>query len=328
MESFYKKVYGQAWRIISTNWYLLFFGIFVVALGLTGEFKAITALDNEDLLLASMMNWIEMLRALLVNGVDMSNLPLLSQTVGVLFFFAILLVLGISSQGALINATAQNQKNGKNSNQGKLAANLNVGVDNFWPLLGLNLLNKLISFVFVAGVIAPITYAIYLSHTPPMANFFVAIVLFFSFIPLSILISFVTRYGASFLILKRRPMITAFFDGWTLFRLNWLVSVEHALVISFLTGLYTIAIISLLALTATPFLILSYIVLQISQVAFWVIIFAGTLTAVIIFIIATSFYGTYYTVVWTQVFLKLTEKSKSLSKTERLIKKHVPFLAR
>lgn len=139
MESFYKKVYGQAWQIIKTNWYLLFFGVFVVTIGLTGEFKSLIVLDNQDSLLASLSDWIKISQGILSGNFDFSNIALLSQTLGILFFFAVLLVLGISSQGALINATAQNQKSAKKNNQGLLSENLNVVVNNFWSLLGLTI---------------------------------------------------------------------------------------------------------------------------------------------------------------------------------------------
>ena len=58
MESFYRKVYLRSWRIVKNNWYLLFFGLFVSTLGLTGDFKALSNLEANDIISTTLVDWI------------------------------------------------------------------------------------------------------------------------------------------------------------------------------------------------------------------------------------------------------------------------------
>ena len=325
MESFYRKVYLHSWQIIKTNWHLLFFGLFVSALGLTGDFKALTNLNINDIVSTTLLDWIKIFQTFATADLTIAKLPTIIMLIGTFLFFAVILVLAISSQGALIQATANA---GKNNKKKSLLFNLQDGVEKFWPLFGMNVLNKLISFVFVVGVIVPIVYLLSFNQTPTLTSFLISIIVFFVLVPLAIIISFVTRYGASYIMLHKQNITTAFFNAWRLFRINWIISLENALVMLLLTVLYTIALISLLAFVITPFLILGYIVAQISSLGFWVLIIAGTLVAIIIFLTAVSLFGAYYTIVWTEVFLHLTSKGISQSKTHRLVKKHLPHLMR
>jgi hypothetical protein len=325
MGSFYRKVYLRSWQIIKTNWYLLFFGLFVSALGLTGDFKALTNLKINDIVSTTLLDWINIFQTFATADLTMSKLPTIIMLIGTFLFFAVILVLAISSQGALIKATANA---GKNDKQNSLIHNLQAGVEKFWPLFGMNILNKLVSFVFVVGIIVPIIYLLSLGQTSTIMNLLISIIIFFILVPLAIIISFVTRYGASYIILRKQSITTAFFNAWRLFRINWIISLENALVVLILTVLYTIALISLLAFVITPFLILGYIVAQVSSIGFWVLIIAGTLISILIFLGAVALFGAYYTIVWTEVFLQLTNKGASHSKTHRLAKKHLPRLTR
>jgi len=190
----------------------------VMTLGLTGDFKTILNFESKDLVLTTLLSWVDIFRTFAVTNINANDIPILSQTIGVFFIFAIILALAISSQGALIHATSQNYntiKQGKKEHP--LVENLRVGVENFWPLFGMSVLNLLVAIGFGAGVIQPILYLLTLTFTSGMAEFFVAIVVFFSFIPLVIIISFVTRYGAAYIIIKKQSVTKAFFSAWRLF---------------------------------------------------------------------------------------------------------------
>ena len=226
MESFYRKVYLRSWRIVKNNWYLLFFGLFVSTLGLTGDFKALSNLEANDIISTTLVDWINIFHTFAVADITLDKLPTLLMLIGTFLFLAVILVMAISSQGAIIQATANDHKK---TNKNTLINNLQTGVENFWPLFGINILNKLISFVFVVGAIIPIIYLLSLSQNASFMNFLMTIIVFFVLVPIAVIISFVTRYGASYIIIKKQSLTQAFFNAWRLFRVNWIISLENAL---------------------------------------------------------------------------------------------------
>ncbi|MCB9803147.1 hypothetical protein H6761_04045 [Candidatus Nomurabacteria bacterium] len=326
MEAFYRKVYLHSWQVIRNNWYLLFFGLFVSALGLTGDFKALSNLQGQDIVSSTLTDWINIFQTFATSQITWDKMPTLLLLIGSFLLLAVILVMAISSQGALIDAANQSHK--KTNSKYLLINHLQVGVENFWSLFGLNVLNKLISFVFVVGVISPIIYLLSLTQSASMMNFIISVVVFFIILPIAVIISFVTRYGASYVIIKKQNITQAFFNAWTLFKVNWIVSLENALLLLVTTVVYTIALISILTFIATPFLIIGYLVAQVSILAFWLLIFIGTFLAIAIFISAVSLFGAYYTIVWTELFLHLTDRKKRHSKIHRLAAKHLPALTK
>lgn len=325
MQSFYRVVYLRAWQILKNNWRLGFFGLFVATLGLTGDFDAIVNLQNSDIISTTLTNWLDIFKNITAVNFSWEMLPNLFLFIGALIMLAIVLVLAIASQGALINASAQaNSK--KVLATGSLFDDLQIGVDKFWPLLSLNLLNKLVSFVFIAGVIVPIVYLLSLSQTESAMTVIIKIFLFFVIVPVTVIVSFVTRYGYSYIILKKQSAPKALANAWTLFRFNWILSLENALAMLGFTILYTIALIAASAFLITPFLILGYLVFQVSYLGFVVLVVTGSICFIALLISAISFFGAYYTIVWTETFLHLTSKKASLSKIHRLAARHLPRL--
>ncbi|MBP9802307.1 hypothetical protein KBC40_01810 [Patescibacteria group bacterium] len=326
MEFFYRKIYLHSWQIIKTNWHLLFFGIFVAALGLTGDFKAIFNLQNQDIVSSTITGWIEIFYSFSTAQLTWAQFPAVLTLIFLLLGLAIILVMAISSQGALIEATNQSHKN--NTFKNPLNSHLQVGVENFWPLFFLNILNKIIAFLFIVGAIVPITHLVAMSQTHSFVNFFIALVLFFIIIPIAVIVSFVTRYGAAYVIIKKQDTVRAFFNAWTLFRVNWIISLENAVLLLGFTALYSIALVSILAFVITPFLIIGFLVVNISAPAFWLLMIVCGLLSIIIFMAGIAIFAAYYTIVWTELFIRLTERSKKHSKIHRLAAKHMPALTK
>ena len=325
MQSFYRVVYLRAWQILKSNWRLGFFGLFVATLGLTGDFDAIVNLQSSDIVSTNLLSWLNIFRNIADVNFSWTMLPNIFLFIGILILMAIVLVLAIASQGALINAS--NQANSKKVlGTSSLFYDLEIGVDKFWPLLSLNLLNKLVSFVFIAGVVVPIIYLLSLTQTNTTMDIIIKIFIFFVIAPLTVIVSFVTRYGYSYIILKKQSATRALANAWTLFRFNWILSLENALTMLGFTILYTMALIAASAFLITPFLILGYLVSNISTMAFLILMVVGSICFIALLISAISFFGAYYTIVWTETFLHLTGKKTSLSKIHRLAARHLPRL--
>ncbi|MBT7553171.1 hypothetical protein HN670_01750, partial [bacterium] len=116
MDSFYRKVYLRSWQIIKNNWYVLFFGLFVSALGLTGDFKVLSNLETSDIVSTTLLDWLNIFQTFATADMTWDKMPTLVMLLGTFLFFAVILVMAISSQGALIKATANgDKKNDKNN---------------------------------------------------------------------------------------------------------------------------------------------------------------------------------------------------------------------
>jgi len=197
-----------------------------------------------------------------------------------------------------------------------------AGLEKFWPLLGLNLVNVLIGYFFVRLVVQPLIYFIIVSNTGPGLYLLLAIITFFILIPLIVIISFVTRYGAAYIILKNQTFSKAFVNGWNLFKTNWIITVENAIFLVLITFIFFLIMFSAMVFAFVPFLILS-ILISSTTLVYWLIILIGSLVAVIIFILATGAFGAYYNIIWANVWIQLTSKGKSHSKLHRATRKYL-----
>ncbi|MBT6691651.1 hypothetical protein HOB10_04960 [Candidatus Parcubacteria bacterium] len=240
-------------------------------------------------------------------------------------FAAIALVVSISSQGALIHSVSGNKKTGKTSSFKKC---LQAGVEKFWPLLGMNVLNSLISVFFIIIVIEPIVYFLSASYVGELLYLLISIVTFFLLLPLAVVLSFVTRYGAAYIVLKNQKLTTAFVNAWILFKINWLVTIENAILLILFSMVYSLLLSGAIAVALVPLLVLSILLSFINPIAFSIIFSVGIIAAIIILILGISLYGAYYNLVWANFFVELTAPGKSHPKIHKIAKKHLPKLAK
>ncbi len=319
MGSFYKKIYLQSWQIIKYNWHLLIFGIFVSLMG----FKEIKILFNlnalgGDFLTYNTLYWLDTFKSLFTTELSLENLPTTLSVLGIFVIFAVLLVLIISSQGALIKATADNEKKIK---KGKFNKYLQIGIENFWELFGLMILNSLILIILISGIIIPLIYLVAENSYSGGLNFLLSIITFFILVPLIVIVSLVTRYGASYIVLKKDSLLTAFLNGWRLFKTNWIISIENAFFLLLVTILYILSVSTLITIIVVPFLILASLLGAINYFGFWFVFMAGSFSVIIILLLTTAIWGAYYSIIWTNVFLELTSRVKKHSKVQRLLHK-------
>ncbi|MBU1202539.1 hypothetical protein KKH39_00615 [Patescibacteria group bacterium] len=318
---FYRKVYKNAWQAIHNNMSVIFFGIFASLLGFH-EVKILFNLTGTtpDFLGTSIESWLKILLTFATAKVGLSDLPNLMTLVGFFVVFAIATILAISSQGALIKAAGEKKKTSS------MIERLRVGVEKFWPLLGLNVINTLLGYFFIALVIEPLIY--FLSNSQDWSIYIIlGIVTFFVLIPMIIILSFVTRYGAAYVVLKNQNFSEAFLNSWVLFKANWVITIENALLLLFITVLFFVLMFTALVFVFVPFMILAMF-MSFSVLAFWIIMVIGVFLAIFVFIFGTAYYGALYNMVWTYIFLELVSPGKSQSKVHRLAHKHLPRLAK
>lgn len=324
MEPFYSKVFGQTWRTIKQNFHLLFFGLFASLLGFN-EIKMIFDFQNNtpDFLGSWLTGWWASIQQLISsNQIQWSQSDTLITLIGLFIIFAIILILAISSQGALIYSAAKYNKNGKSKTSDGLA----VALEKFWPLLGINLINTIIGYFFISFVITPLVDLIAV-NTGLTFYFLLSIIVFFLLVPLVIMLSFATRFGMAYIMLRDQKLWEAFNNGWELFRANWLITVESAITILIAAVIYTALGFALLAFVFAPFIVLA-LLLQITPVVFYLLIIIGAFALVVVFILITSLFGAYYNLLWANIFLRLTGRVKSHSKIHRIAHRHFPALTK
>ncbi len=330
MGSFYRKIYLKSWELIKNNCYLLIFGLFVSLLGFR-EIRMLFNLNNleSDFVTYGMLYWLDIFKLLFSAEFTVENMPTILNILGVFIIFAILLVFIISSQGALIkscvNKIDKSKKDKYLYNYQKFFYNfikyLQVGIEHFWNMFILIILNGLVLIILISGIIIPMIDIIAKNDYSGGINFFLSIVAFFMLVPLLVIVSLVTRYGLCYIIIKKDKVFEAFLNGWRLFRANWVISIENSLFLLLITIIYILIVSVITTIIAAPFLILASLLGTINYTAFWFIIMTGSLSIMIILLLTIALWGAYYNIVWTNTFLELTSKGKTHSKVHRLLYK-------
>ncbi|RJQ33683.1 hypothetical protein C4566_03270 [Candidatus Parcubacteria bacterium] len=331
--SFYGKIYPAAWQTIKKNYYLLFFGLFASVLGFFSETNTFLNLNNTepDFISANLIHWSRIMDAIINSGSTLGSFSGLLGIVSIFIIMAIVVVITVSSQGALIHSAYHNNLKGKKNNTSKglfFKENFQVGLEKFWPLLGLGLIHSFITFFFIIFVIDPLIYFVTMLDLGPLFILLLSIIIFFVLVPMVVVISFVTRYGAAYIVLKNQKLIDAFLNAWLLFKINWLVTIENALVMIFITIVYSLILSGVMALAFVPVIIVSLLLSTTNPVLFFIISTVGSFLGVLLLFLGIALYGAFYNIVWTNVFLHLVAPGKSQSKIHRLAQKHLPHLAK
>jgi hypothetical protein len=324
MEPFYRKIFSQSWQIIKQNFHLLFFGLFASLLGFN-EIKMAFNFQgaNPDFLGSWVITWWNSIQKLASqNQIDWSMADSYITLIGLFIIYAIILILSVSSQGALIHSASKYLK----SSKGKVNNSLAVALEKFWPLLGINLINTLIGYFFIVFVISPMISLIVVNSGLTF-YFLLSLIVFFLLIPLMVMISFATRFGMAYIVIYNQSLWKAFNNGWELFRANWMITVESAITILLFSIIYIVVGMAAIAFIFTPFIVLA-LLMQVSTVVFYLLVVLGSFAAIATFLLITSFYGAFYNLLWANIFIRLNGKAPSHSKIHRFAHRNLPALTR
>jgi len=273
MKPFYKRNYLKAWQLIKKNPWLLFFGLFASILGFMPEIRVIFNFNpTNDFIASGLLSWTSIFQTFFTTNIPFSGFL---AVMGLFFLLAIVIVLAVSSQGALINSTVATKQNFKN--------NWRVGIEKFWPLLGVNLLNAILSIIFISVIISPLLYFLSNSYEGGLFYLLVSIITFFLLMPIVIIVFFVTRYGAAYVVIKHRNVWESFTDGWLLFRLNWLVTIENAILLTIVFLVYGALLSGIIALTILPMVIMGLLLNALSPLAFYIFFILSSLLTILFF---------------------------------------------
>lgn len=231
----YRDIIKQAWTALWHTPSVWVFGVFAALAGNGGEYTSVANTVNliearaellSTLQSALTSNWLQKLIDQAVANVTAR--PLLVTWIVLVALASVMLVMYIIvvSQIALIR-TAANLADGRKVS---FFDSLSVGVKRFWPVFILNVLLNFSLWLLLTAAIMPF-FIYYLAGANAWSFGSVIVISFLASVPLTVILSFVTKYAAMFVVLEGERWWNALEKAFGLFFRNWLVSLEMALLL-------------------------------------------------------------------------------------------------
>ena len=321
----YRSILKQALSISWKNKHLWFFGLFasLAVAGGSMEYQFLTQSFGQGLVDSSYQS-LNNITAIgeLVNQLWLGTLDLFSQNfLIILNAFTILLLiltlvavfvwLAISCQAGLVYNIKSILSPKKKAQSLSLREGITVGSQHFWSVLWLNILIRiLVSFSFFIASL-PLLFMV-LSNDSIYVVLYT--VLFVIFVPIAVSLSLIIKYAISYRVLENESTYSSLAKGLKLFKKNWLISLEIALVLFIVSFFSTFLILLALAIVFLPLLWFS-LVFSIGWLTF-----VSLFLALFIMIIFGSFLTTFQITTWTDLYLHLKD-NKGLAKLERIFHK-------
>ncbi len=228
----------------------------------------------------------------------------------VLFFF--ITWLSTISQGALVNNAALELTEKENN----LKIGLNAGIEKFWPVFSLNIFLKTIFYLGFFLISIPFILGVFQKES--LSDNLIFSIIFVFFVLLAIIFSFIIKYSIAYIILKKESFSGGLRKGWTLFKENWLISIEMAFLLFFIDFFVNIIIILLLTIVIVPFIFLAILLAGWGSLfGFWLLMLIALILFVFIAALSRAFITAFQIVSWTDLFVVLTGQG-GMSKLERL----------
>jgi len=320
----YRSILKQSWNIAWKHKYLWIFGLFASIAAASGSFEyqiISTGLQNGALENSyyQINHWFAILAAIsqfLIGFSRLFSYDILTiiNVLSIVIVTFILIVsffwLAISSQGALVVSVKKLLTAKKKAPDLNLRENLAVGHRHFWPILGFNVLAKVIISLILVAVSLPLIL-LTLVGAP-----YLALIYTFTFlilVPIAVSCALILKYAIAFQVLEKGDFFSSLKKAWQLFIDSWLISLEMGILLFIISFLFGFIILIFLALVVFP-----YFIFALSYGLTWLIILLGLLTLIIV-ILSGSFITTFQIATWTNLFLEL-RGGKGEAKLERLAK--------
>lgn len=318
----YRLFLKQAWNITKKYRYLWFFGIFASLLSIGGEYQLITQsattqpggsfLSNGNII------WQIILSPDFYQGFVSLATENSAALLAVICIFLlslglaiIMLYLAILSQSAIVSQSAQILLNKKKKNNLNISDGLAEAKPHFWRVLGLNLFSYIIVVLSLFLISLPLVFLII---TDTLAISIAYTLLFIVFAPIALSIALLIKYAIAARVLENTSFVSSIQKGLKIFKNNWLVSLEMALIlfiINFAVGIVTLFFIALLFM---PMLFIAIQFYAPILAAISLVLSIGTM------LVVASWLNTFQISTWTGLYLHLQDK-KGRSKLERLFAK-------
>lgn len=300
----YRDIIRSAWRILWRYPWMWPFGLLAAAAGNGGEFGILVSKVDT---IAQEASFLTGLRQAIVShrfeqsladlGYSLSQKPLVTFSTFLLMGLVALIVvwLIIVSQAAIIGASGNLVAN-KEYSFTKAAA---AGNRHFWPILLLNVLARLATYIIMAVAVLPFIISFLAQPNASSSLDSLVLISFIIFVPIAIIISFILKFAAISVVMENAPWWEALSRAVNLFFRNWLISLEMAGIIFAVNLVMSVAVFMLTAntLLGLPF---SYYLTNFSFITF-----LRYLPAMLLILAAGTWFSTFTYTAWTVLFLRL-----------------------
>ncbi len=225
----------------------------------------------------------------------------LQAVLAVALIFLTLAAVSCVSQAGLVYAIGSLKRGGRPS----LSDAFRVGGGAFWPVLALNALTLSTLWILRFLVAFPLYLAL---DEKTVASQILYLISFFVFISLSFVVSIIQIFALNAMVLQGAPVSEALIRGYNLFKKNWIITLETALLL-LIMAVGTIALlISILSLAILPLLaaVISAAVLQ-SSFVFYGALGTGLVLFFLGILLTSSFLTQLQYATWTYLYRKIGE---------------------
>jgi len=307
-ESIYRRALRMSWDLAWHHKFLWVFGMFATILGQMGILELLTKVGMASSTYALFPTWLAS-PGVFKDAAQNGGMAL--STDGWVWFVCLLLIFvslaaffiftAVSSQGALIRASAQFSKK---ETLPSTSDAWTAGTKHFWKLLGVNVIKKLILVIltiFVGWATLPVVVV-----DVTTGYLIISLLVFILAAVVGMVVSFLAIYTAGYIVVEEYPVVKAIESAWRLFLSHWLVSAEVALLVLFFNFLIGLIAVFALLVVFFPVLIAWMVAALTSSAALWM---AGLVVGLIFFTLFIIFLGSVFTVfttsVWTNLFMKM-----------------------
>ncbi len=237
MTNIYRDILKRAWYFLWQHPWLWLFGVFVSITAGIGEYTAVLSSLNR---LIRELNIVVALkrviytqeldylvsgfRHLLAQPVTLTVIMATAVLAIVLFFIWLITI----SQIGLVEAAGRLGRGESVS----FGSSLQSGISNFWSVLWLNILTKLLIYLLLVVSILPFLISFLVRPEDGWGFSWLILISFFIFVPLSLILVFVVRYAIAYVVLEKDPWWVALERGINLFFRNWLISLEMSIILA------------------------------------------------------------------------------------------------
>jgi hypothetical protein len=311
----YLAIFKKAWEIIWNNKYLWWFGLFIGTGGFGLNFNFGSQGKNTS---QSFSGEVESKMAEFASHNFTLVLAIAAIVLILILFF---LVLGILSYAGLlksINASLKSEKIG-------FWKGLTLGKKYFWGLFLIGLLAGLVILGVIIVLSTPVIFLFYLkSYILAVFTMIAAILIF---IPIMILVSFISKYTRLFLVLSDLGIKASLENGYQLFRKNIASSIIMGLLfipVSILAGMALIAAVLAVGLVFVIFGLILYLLL--SKIGIAIAAILGLLALILLLLLFRSAYSAFYHTSWFLFFreIAMVEVEEKAEEAAEVVKEKIP----
>ena len=321
----YRSILKQSWNIAWKNKHLWLFGLFASIAAASGSFEyqvlanglQTSALESSYYHINGLIVVLSTFASFCAGFFQLFTYDVFTiiNTLTVLIITATLIIafvwLSVSSQAALVISAKKLIAAKKKMPELNLRENLAKGHLHFWPVLGLNVLIKLLVALALFIMSVPL---LFLAVNGSIYLGVVYILSFIIFTPIAVSLSLIIKYAIAYNVLNQESFGTSLKKAIKLFSDNWLISVEMGIILfifSFLAGFLLLIIISIF--------IFPYLVFAANYGLAWLLVLL-LLIALILILFIGALLTTFQVSAWTNLFMEL-EEGRGEAKLERVFKK-------